>query len=309
MPEAERGAGNAVPGEAQWAPGEPEVLLSAGFGRGSERLEGPGVILLGVEGGLAEGPLLPGPRWTSGEAGTPQTSGAPGHRARRAAGRFQGLQCSGSLPSQGADLAPGHTWPGPCGLRVAWEAGDEGVDGLVSAWNRKGNTRWTTLSFLQTSQMSLLGLLLRPSEGLISQLPQCRAGAGGPCRTWGVGGRAASGAPRIAPCLASCIVLSSRGGVACSEGPEAELGVPWQSVPGTGGSRHCLPSEQPPSFLSAQPAPWDLGLTTGMELGPATKTFVLELRCLEDGGPGPDTLSGEGLGGSDLLNQEESSGP
>lgn len=33
------------------------------------------------------------------------------------------------------------------------------------------------------------------------------------------------------------------------------------------------------------------------------KTFVLELRCLEDGGPGPDTLSGEGLQrgvGSDL---------
>lgn len=39
-----------------------------------------------------------------------------------------------------------------------------------------------------------------------------------------------------------------------------------------------------------------------MELGPATETFVLELRCLEDGGPGPGTLSGEGLegGGSDL---------
>ncbi|ELK17422.1 hypothetical protein PAL_GLEAN10018957 [Pteropus alecto] len=34
-----------------------------------------------------------------------------------------------------------------------------------------------------------------------------------------------------------------------------------------------------------------------MALGPATETFVLELRCLEDGGPGPDTISGEGLGG------------
>jgi KRAB domain-containing zinc finger protein len=35
-------------------------------------------------------------------------------------------------------------------------------------------------------------------------------------------------------------------------------------------------------------------VTARMELGPATQTFVLELRCLEDGGPGPDTLSGEG---------------
>lgn len=34
-----------------------------------------------------------------------------------------------------------------------------------------------------------------------------------------------------------------------------------------------------------------------MELGLAPKTFALEPRCLEDGGAGPDTLSGEGLGG------------
>lgn len=33
-----------------------------------------------------------------------------------------------------------------------------------------------------------------------------------------------------------------------------------------------------------------------MELKAATETSVLELRCLEDGGPGPDTLSGEGWG-------------
>lgn len=34
-----------------------------------------------------------------------------------------------------------------------------------------------------------------------------------------------------------------------------------------------------------------------MALGPAAETFVLELRCLEDGDPAPDTISGEGLGG------------
>lgn len=61
-----------------------------------------------------------------------------------------------------------------------------------------------------------------------------------------------------------------------------------------GFSHHCLPSEQLPLFLLAQPAPGDPGVTARMELGPATQTFVLELRCLEDGGPGPDTLSGEG---------------
>lgn len=44
--------------------------------------------------------------------------------------------------------------------------------------------------------------------------------------------------------------------------------------------------------VPAQPAPGDPGVTARMELGPATQTFVLELRCLEDGGPGPDTLSG-----------------
>lgn len=61
-----------------------------------------------------------------------------------------------------------------------------------------------------------------------------------------------------------------------------------------GFSYHRLPSEQLPLFLVAQPAPGDPGVTARMELGPATQTFVLELRCLEDGGPGPDTLSGEG---------------
>lgn len=57
-----------------------------------------------------------------------------------------------------------------------------------------------------------------------------------------------------------------------------------------------LPSEQLPFFLLAQPAPQDPGVTARMELGPTTETFVLELRCLEDGGPGPDILSGEGWG-------------
>lgn len=95
-----------------------------------------------------------------------------------------------------------------------------------------------------------------------------------------------------------------------------QLGLPFQqgwSCPlwggglrGTGGGlsgSEChwagdsCPSKQLPSFLSAQPAPRRLGLTARMELGPATETFVLELRCLEDGGPAPDTLSGEGLGG------------
>lgn len=41
-----------------------------------------------------------------------------------------------------------------------------------------------------------------------------------------------------------------------------------------------------------------------MEVGPATETFVLELRCLEDGRPGPDTLSG-GSGGSESQEEEE----
>lgn len=60
------------------------------------------------------------------------------------------------------------------------------------------------------------------------------------------------------------------------------------------GIRSCyhLLSEQLLSF-SAQPAPGDPGVTTRMEVGPATETFVLELRCLEDGGPGPNALSGE----------------
>lgn len=61
-----------------------------------------------------------------------------------------------------------------------------------------------------------------------------------------------------------------------------------------GFSHHRLPSEQLPLLLLAQPAPGDPGVAARMELGPATQTFVLELRCLEDGGPGPDTLSGEG---------------
>lgn len=56
------------------------------------------------------------------------------------------------------------------------------------------------------------------------------------------------------------------------------------------------PSEELPLFLSAQAAPGDPGVTARMALGPATQTFVLELRCLEDGGPGPGTLSGEGWG-------------
>lgn len=63
-----------------------------------------------------------------------------------------------------------------------------------------------------------------------------------------------------------------------------------------GFSHHHLPSEQFPLFLLAQPALGEPGVTARMELGPATQTFVLELRCLEDGGPGPDTLSGEGWG-------------
>lgn len=61
-----------------------------------------------------------------------------------------------------------------------------------------------------------------------------------------------------------------------------------------GFNHYHLPSEQLPFFLLAQPAPRDPGVTARMELGPTTETFVLELRCLEDGGPGPDTLSGEG---------------
>ncbi|MBZ3870940.1 Zinc finger protein 853 [Sciurus carolinensis] len=44
--------------------------------------------------------------------------------------------------------------------------------------------------------------------------------------------------------------------------------------------------------VPAQRAPGDPGVTTRMELGPATETFVLELHCLEDGGPRPDALSG-----------------
>lgn len=63
-----------------------------------------------------------------------------------------------------------------------------------------------------------------------------------------------------------------------------------------GFSHHHLPSEQLPFFLLAQPAPQDPGGIARMELGPTAMTFVLELRCLEDGGPGPDTLSGEGWG-------------
>ena len=51
---------------------------------------------------------------------------------------------------------------------------------------------------------------------------------------------------------------------------------------------HHLPPEQLPFLLSAQPVPKDAGETSRMELGPTTETFVL------DGGPGPDTLSGEG---------------
>lgn len=50
-------------------------------------------------------------------------------------------------------------------------------------------------------------------------------------------------------------------------------------------------------FLLAQPAPQDPGVSARMELVRATETFVLELRRrLEDRGPGPSTLSGEGWG-------------
>ncbi|ELW69929.1 Zinc finger protein 853 [Tupaia chinensis] len=57
------------------------------------------------------------------------------------------------------------------------------------------------------------------------------------------------------------------------------------------GLLHTLaPADEEPS----QPAHPDPGVTARMELGPATETFVLKLRCLEDGGPGPDTLSGGG---------------
>lgn len=51
------------------------------------------------------------------------------------------------------------------------------------------------------------------------------------------------------------------------------------------------------SFLSCSQHTKDPGETARMELGPTTETFVLELRCLEDGSSGPDTLSGEGWGG------------
>lgn len=74
------------------------------------------------------------------------------------------------------------------------------------------------------------------------------------------------------------------------------------SAPRAGGSQPSCPPEQLPSSLSAQLAPQSLGLNARMELRPATETCVLELLCLQDGGPGPGTLSGEGLeaGGSHL---------
>lgn len=88
-----------------------------------------------------------------------------------------------------------------------------------------------------------------------------------------------------------CTVLLSRlGGDAGSGVQGGDGGLSGSRCPWRGDS-----PEQLPSFLSAQLAPRDLGLNARMELGAATETFVLELRCLEDGGPGPGTLSGKGL--------------
>lgn len=102
-----------------------------------------------------------------------------------------------------------------------------------------------------------------------------------------------------------CISLLSRRSEAAGSGgkPRRRGGLSGSQCPWGRGSQHSCPSEHLPSFLSAQPAPGDLSLTARMEVGPATKTFRPELRCLKDGGPGPDTPSGEGLGGwSNLLN-------
>ncbi|EPY89058.1 hypothetical protein CB1_000138028 [Camelus ferus] len=54
---------------------------------------------------------------------------------------------------------------------------------------------------------------------------------------------------------------------------------------------HWLTPHWVPLGETSQPAPQDLCLTSRMELGPATETFVLELRRLEGRGPGPHTLS------------------
>lgn len=105
----------------------------------------------------------------------------------------------------------------------------------------------------------------------------------------------ASRPPLLIPFLAvdHTVLLSSRGELPA-------LGV-VKGVGAPGPGAHSIPTHLN-SFLpsSAQLAPWDLRLTARMEVGPATKTFVLELRCLEDGGSRPDTLSGEGLGGGPL---------
>lgn len=211
----------------------------------------------------------------------------------------------GSLPCCGAELAAGHTRPGTCGLLVAWEGWADPQSGrqktvertdLSVVWTGQGDTKWMSLSPFSSS-LSRWGSDFAHclSEEQLQGPRNKSGGKGGDGMGWS--GAETPGCPH--PSLAQLwAALSSPVGVELpASGTRGRFGGSLAVSAMGGGSQPCCPSEQPPSFLSAQPAPQILGLTTRMALGPATETFVLELRCLEDGGPGPDTISGEGLGG------------
>lgn len=201
---------------------------------------------------------------SEGDLGDPLDSGAPGHRARRAAARVYGLELSWHVDTGGLEPAA-RWWPGKAGRtpslggRRPWRE-----QTCQCSEQDRGMRNGESASFLQTPPMSLWdasSLSWRGSDFAVSQRgaaagPLGVGLPGGPCKEPGGKGRGMGlgRAPRLPSALAGpavgCTVLSSRGGAACSGRPRQIWGSLRVSAMGRA-SQPCCPSEQPPSFLSA----------------------------------------------------------